>query len=261
MGGATVEIISIGNELLMGRTVNTNASWLADRITRLGGVVRRILVVGDEVDEVASSIREACSRRADVVITTGGLGTTPDDRTMEGVARALGVGLELNQEALEMLRGKVGRRAEEPHVRKMAYLPQGARPLSNPVGAAPGALARLGQTLIVALPGVPGEMRAMFELHVEPVIRERARGAYYEEEVALEGVYEADLAPLIEEALREHPQTYVKTHPRLEGGRSVIRVHVAKWAASAEVAREEVEEVVKWLVSQAEARGARLARG
>lgn len=256
-----VELISIGNELLIGRTVNTNASWLADRVTRLGGVVRRIVVVGDDVDEIASSIREACSRRADVVITTGGLGTTPDDRTMEGLAKALGAGLELNPEALGMLRGKVGRRAEEPHVRKMACLPRGARPLSNPVGAAPGALAQLGQTLIVALPGVPEEMKAMFELHVEPVIREGAGGAYCEEEVVLEGVYEADLAPLIEEALRRYPKAYVKTHPRLEAGRSIVRVHVARRAASIEEARREVEEVARWLTSKAEERGAKLVRG
>ncbi|MCX8204844.1 MAG: molybdopterin-binding protein [Candidatus Nezhaarchaeota archaeon] len=255
-----VEIISIGNELLMGRTVNTNAAWLADRVTRLGGVVRRVTVVGDDVDEIASSIREAASRRAELIVTTGGLGTTPDDKTMEGLAKALGAELELNGEAFEMLKEKVGGRAEEPHVKKMAYLPRGAKPLSNPIGAAPGALTQLGSITVVALPGVPMEMKALFELHVEPLIKGRAPRAFYEVEATLEEVYEADLAPVIEEALRRHPQVYVKTHPRLEGGRSIVQVHVARRGASANEVKAEVEEVLSWLIVQAKARGAKLTR-
>ncbi len=255
-----VELVSIGNELLIGRTVNTNASWLADRVTRLGGVVRRIVVVGDDLDEIASALREAAGRRAELVVTTGGLGPTPDDRTMEGVARALGVEVELSEEAFKMLEERVGRHVEAPHVKKMAYLPRGARPLYNPVGAAPVALVELGSTIIAALPGVPAEMKAMFELHVEPLIKQRAREAFYEAEAVVKGVYEATLAPFIEEAMRSHPEVYVKSHPRLEGGESIIQLHVARRAASLDEARAEVEEVLKWLIQQAELRGGRAQR-
>jgi molybdenum cofactor synthesis domain-containing protein len=253
-----VELISIGRELLIGRTVNTNASWLADRVTRMGGVVRRIVAVDDDLDEIASSIKEAASRGAELVVTTGGLGTTPDDKTMEGVAKALGVELELNVDALGMLEERVGRRVEEPHVRKMAYLPRGAKPLYNPVGAAPGALVGLGSTLIAVLPGVPAEMKGMFELHVEPLLRGVVKEAFYDVEATVRGVYEAALAPILEEAARRHPKAYVKSHPRLEGGESVIKLHVACRAARVEEARAEAEEVLRWLLQQAERCGGRV---
>jgi len=255
-----VELVSIGNELLIGRTVNTNASWLADRVTRLGGVVKRITVVGDNLDEISSSLREASSRGAELVITTGGLGPTPDDMTMEGVARALGVETELNQEALRMLEERVGRHVEAPQVKKMAYLPRGAKPLYNPVGAAPGAMVKLGSTLITVLPGVPAEMKAMFEVHVEPLLRERVKEAFYQAEATITGIYEATLAPYIEEAMRRYPKVYIKSHPRLEEGLSVIQLHVACRAANLNEAKAMVEGALNWLLEQAKARGANVDR-
>ncbi len=251
-----VEVLSIGNELLMGKTVNTNASWIADRVTRLGGLIRRITVIGDDLDEIASALKEAALRGAKLIITTGGLGPTHDDKTMEGIARALNVPLELNEEALRMLEAKV--RVRAPQVRKMAYLPRGAEPLQNPVGAAPGALVKLGEASIVALPGVPSEMKAMFELHVEPLIKEGVEEAFYEAEATLIGIYEADLAPIMEEVLKRDPTLYIKSHPKLEGGVSIIKLHVACRSLNLEKGKRKVEEALKHILGIAKAKGARV---
>ncbi|RLG55323.1 MAG: competence damage-inducible protein A, partial [Thermoproteota archaeon] len=100
------EIITVGNELLDGTVVNTNAAWLAKRISELGFVVRRYTAVGDDIGEIASAIREAIKRGADWIVLSGGLGPTFDDKTLEAVAYALGRKLELNSEALDMVRRK-----------------------------------------------------------------------------------------------------------------------------------------------------------
>ena len=98
-------IISVGNELLIGRVVNTNAAWLAAKLTYLGYAVRRIVVVPDEENEIVEAFRDAMER-SDVVISTGGLGPTPDDITNLAFCKALGVEAEVNEEALRMVREK-----------------------------------------------------------------------------------------------------------------------------------------------------------
>ena len=95
-----VEIISVGNELLIGKIVNTNSYWIAKRVTTLGMKVRRITTVGDDVEEISNAIQEALQRRPRFIITTGGLGPTFDDKTLEGIARGLGRGLRVHEQAL-----------------------------------------------------------------------------------------------------------------------------------------------------------------
>ncbi|MEM2609951.1 MAG: molybdopterin-binding protein, partial [Candidatus Bathyarchaeia archaeon] len=167
-----MEIICVGNELLIGKTLNTNAQWLAKRATSLGVTLKRITVVGDDVDEIACAVREALGRKPRFIITTGGLGPTFDDKTLEGIAKAINRRLELNEKALEMVRKKYEEYAKArkinaiemtAHRIKMAQLPEGAEPLPNPVGTAPGVLVRIGGTDLIALPGVPSEMEAIFD--------------------------------------------------------------------------------------------------
>ncbi|MCK4474444.1 competence damage-inducible protein A, partial [Candidatus Bathyarchaeota archaeon] len=144
-----MEIICVGNELLIGKTLNTNAHWLAKRITSLGSSVKRITVVGDEVNEIAKAVREALQRKPRFIITVGGLGPTFDDKTLEGVAEALKGELEVDEKALEMVKekyetyfreGRMERAELTPPRVKMARLPKGAKPLPNPVGTAPGVM-------------------------------------------------------------------------------------------------------------------------
>ncbi|MEM2912378.1 MAG: molybdopterin-binding protein, partial [Candidatus Bathyarchaeia archaeon] len=101
-----IEIVCVGNELLIGKTLNTNAQWLAKRITTMGLNVKRIITIGDDTDEISQALKECLKRKPAFIITTGGLGPTFDDKTLEGIAKALNRKLETNQQALKMVEKK-----------------------------------------------------------------------------------------------------------------------------------------------------------
>jgi len=240
-----IEIINTGNELLDGRVLNTNARWIARSCSRMGLRVRRITVVGDDVGDISAALREALGRRPSLVIITGGLGPTPDDLTARAIAEALGRELVLNEEALEMVRRAYGGEELTPARRKMALLPEGARPLENPIGAAPGIYVQHEGVKMIALPGVPNEMEAMFKAHVEPLLAELAKGLYrFEARFLAFGVRESDIADLLEEISEKHPDVYVKTHPRVEDGRYYLEIYVSTVASSAQEARGRMELVI-----------------
>jgi len=167
-----VEIVSIGNELLIGKTLNTNANWLAKRITSLGLNVNRITVIGDEVDGIAKALKEVLTRNPKYVITTGGLGPTFDNKTFEGIAKAFDSTLKVDKKAIEMIRDKYTKYAREmgrgkfelTSARvKMAKIPECSEPLPNPIGTAPAIKICQCGLSVFALPGVPSEMKAIFE--------------------------------------------------------------------------------------------------
>ena len=153
---ATASIVTIGNELVSGDTVNTNGSWLAARLEALGVDVLLIASLPDEEERVAALVR-AQAAEADVVLVTGGLGGTPDDVTREAIAAAFGVPQEEQPEVAERLRARF--RGDPDYVTRWAQLPAGSRALENPLGGAPGFV--IGNVYV--LPGLPSEMEAMFE--------------------------------------------------------------------------------------------------
>ncbi len=170
--GTPTEIVAVGRELLTGHTVDTNSAWLAARLPALGGRVTRIVVVDDDPAEIVREITGARERGGALVITTGGLGPTFDDRTLVGVAAVLGVALVEHSAALAFVEqryrelaeaGAVADGALSPPRRKMAALPEGAQPIDNPVGSAPGVFACDAHLAILSLPGVPAEMHALFD--------------------------------------------------------------------------------------------------
>lgn len=168
------EIISIGTELLLGEIVDTNAAWLAQQLAATGVDVFYRTTVGDNVGRIASTVEIAMSR-ADVVITTGGLGPTVDDVTREGIAQAVGASLVLNHALVEQIRerfAKWGRTMSDNNVRQ-AYIPQGATPVENPVGTAPCFIVEHQGHSIFVLPGVPREMKHLAETRVLPWLREK----------------------------------------------------------------------------------------
>lgn len=169
------EIISIGTELLLGEIIDTNAAWLAQQLAAIGVDVYFRTTVGDNVGRIAAAIQIGM-QRADVIITTGGLGPTVDDMTREGIANAVGAPLELNHELVEQIRArfaKWGRTMSENNV-KQAYIPQGATPVENPVGTAPCFIVEHEGHSIFVLPGVPREMKHLTETRVLPWLREKA---------------------------------------------------------------------------------------
>ncbi|MCW4002118.1 MAG: nicotinamide mononucleotide deamidase-related protein [Candidatus Bathyarchaeota archaeon] len=262
------EIITVGNELLIGKTLNTNAHWLAKRITSLGGKVARIVVVGDDVNEIALSVDEAMQRKNRFIITVGGLGPTFDDKTLEGLAGALECELEINDEALKMIKekyreyveeGKMERAEMTPPRVKMAKLPKGARPLFNPVGTAPGVAIQRKGTTVVALPGVPSEMKAIFDNSVAPRLKQVAGDVtFFETSMEARKVIESEMAPLIDLVMHDNPYVYIKSHPKGAERISRIEFHFSATAKNSGIARRRVTKAFVQLSELIEGKGGKI---
>lgn len=167
------EIIAIGTELLLGEIQDTNTRFLARELRNVGVDLYRASMVGDNVDRIAQSIREALSR-ADIVITTGGLGPTVDDPTRAAVAKAVSVDLVFLPEAWSQIEDRFKRydRVPTENNRRQAYIPAGAILVANPVGTAPAFIYEFGQKSIISVPGVPREMEYLLEHAVLPYLQE-----------------------------------------------------------------------------------------
>lgn len=233
MEQVTVEIIAVGNELLLGDVLDTNSNWLCRRLTGLGAIVRQVSQIPDDEEAIAEALRMALARGTRLVILSGGLGPTEDDRTLQGVARALGLEVHLDPLALEWVEAKYQELARlgyiahaeiTPSRAKMAYLPMGAQPLANGVGAAPGVLLELGSRegrkgtapqAVVCLPGVPDELKDIFQGSLAPFL-ERLLGHsdYQEWKATLACGDESLLAPLLRDVSKAHPSVYVKSRAR-----------------------------------------------
>ncbi|MCK5942614.1 MAG: CinA family nicotinamide mononucleotide deamidase-related protein, partial [Planctomycetes bacterium] len=166
------EVVAIGDELLHGGLLDTNSKYLAQELERLGAVVRRITVVGDEPAQLRAVLDEAC-RRADVVLATGGLGPTLDDRTRDVVAALLGEPLRFDEASWQQILQWFARfqRPVPDSNRRQAELPGSAEPLRNTVGTAPGFAARVHGAWLFAMPGVPREMKVMLRDEVLPRVQ------------------------------------------------------------------------------------------
>ncbi len=153
-------ILTVGDELLAGRTINTNAAWLGDELGRHGYNVVRAETIPDDEEEIARTICRLADA-ADLVVVTGGLGPTQDDLTREGLARAAGVALREDRGLLTQIAERTQHRAQERNAR-MALVPVGGAAFENPVGTAPGLRLTVAGTPVYALPGPPAELRAVF---------------------------------------------------------------------------------------------------
>ena len=165
------EIVSVGTELLMGQIVNTDAQFLARRLAALGITMYRQSTVGDNPGRVKEAVREALSR-ADLVITTGGLGPTEDDLTKEMVAEALGLPMVRHDEVVEGIRRYFESTGREmtPNNLRQADFPEGARLMPNRKGTAPGCIAEKDGKRVAVLPGPPHELIDMYEQQLEPYL-------------------------------------------------------------------------------------------
>jgi len=167
-------IVTIGNEILTGHTVNTNAAYIADRLLTIGAGVVSCHTVGDEIGVIVRALKAAI-KEADVILATGGLGATADDLTREATAKFLGVKLRLKKDLLRKIEYRFKKRNLKmpDNNRRQGYLPQGAKAIENCVGSAPGFKVSFEGKSIYVMPGVPGEMKAMFERRVLPEIKKR----------------------------------------------------------------------------------------
>jgi nicotinamide-nucleotide amidase len=168
------EIIAIGTELLLGEIQDTNTRYLAKTLKDEGIDLYRASMVGDNADRIAQAIREAMTR-AEIIITTGGLGPTVDDPTRLAVARAVNVDVEFHPELWDQIQARFQRlnRPATQNNQKQAYLPHGALAIENAVGTAPAFVVDTGANIIISLPGVPREMEYLIHNKVLPYLRDR----------------------------------------------------------------------------------------
>jgi molybdenum cofactor synthesis domain-containing protein len=232
-----VEIICIGNELLIGKIQDTNAFWLGAQITALGANVKRITVIQDIIPEIAKTINEAIARIPNFIITTGGLGPTFDDKTFQGVAVALNQKLVVKPEALEMVKARMIEYFKKhqlpldlemtPPRIKMATFPENTEPVVNPIGTAPGLQVRVECTTLFSLPGVPREMEAIFTQTIAPAIKAAVGdGGFCQRSLFVEGIGESRLAPLIDKVMADNAGVYVKSHPLVSPDKPHVELHM-----------------------------------
>lgn len=201
-------LVAVGNELLYGETVDTNAAWLARALAALGIPVVHKQTVGDIPEEIRRAVRGAMER-ADLVVVCGGLGPTPDDLTKAAVAELLGLELVLDEELLERLRERFRARGyvKLPSTnRSQAEVPAGATVLRNDHGTAPGLLLEADGRAVVLLPGVPREMRGIYEGDLLAALKARFAGRLvpiHHRMIHTTSVPESRLSELVEPALPE----------------------------------------------------------
>ena len=189
-----IEIITVGNEILSGRTVDTNFAFLARALEAASVQVGWHTAVGDQSDRIAEALHAALGR-ADAVVMTGGLGPTPDDLTRKAVATALGRPLRLDEQVVESIRARARtlRRTLPASVETQALIPIGAQLWPNRLGTAPGILILEDQKPVMLLPGVPQEMEALAEEHLVPYLRKRSRRVVETFTLRTSGVFESAL--------------------------------------------------------------------
>ena len=166
------EIVTIGTELLLGQIVDTNAAYIAERLHQIGVEVIYKSTVGDNPDRMRSVLNRALER-ADVVITSGGIGPTEDDLTREIAAEITGRQLVFHEDLLEQIRQIFKGRGLpfKDNNRRQAYIPEGAIPIENPQGTAPGYIIESERGILLSLPGVPGEMKFLMQQTVLPYLK------------------------------------------------------------------------------------------
>jgi nicotinamide-nucleotide amidase len=211
----TASIVSIGNELLSGDTVNTNAAWLAQQLEELGVSVTMMAVLPDDIERIAEFVRSEAPR-ADFMIVTGGLGGTPDDVTREALAAAFEAPQSEVVDLAERLRARF--RSDPEYAARWAQLPTGARPLDNPLGGAPGFVVQN----VYVLPGLPAEMKAMFETVVDELRTERPISSWrrtYE-------TTEARIVTVLEAMGDRYPGVLVGSYPKFHSEGATVEVVV-----------------------------------
>ena len=253
-----IEIICIGNELLIGKIKDTNAHYLAKQATLLGANVKRVTVVQDIIPEIANAICEAIARKPKFIITTGGLGPTFDDKTLQGLGKAIGQKLEVNPEALETVKQKCVDYAQKrglptyieltpPRV-KMATLPKETKPVNNPIGTAPGVRFDVQETVLFVLPGVPIEMEAIFSETIAPIIRQNVGDKVFcERSIFADNIFESRLAPLIDRVMSDNLGVYIKSHPIRSEDKPHMELHLTITASKEQNPEEKLLKVAKEL--------------
>lgn len=196
-------IVSVGNEILSGDITNTNATYIARRLTERGHKIVRMIVVPDEVDEIADEVRRGLNISR-FVIVTGGLGATHDDVTTEGIARALNRRLILYEDVYSKLKERFPN-ASDVALKKVCTFPENSEVIENDVGVAPGYIVNS----VLVMPGVPAEMEDVFE----KVLPRFGESGYYEETVRV-GLRESEMLKELNTVVKEFEDVQIGSYPK-----------------------------------------------
>ena len=238
-------IVSIGNELLNGQTVDTNAAYLSRRLLAINIPVTGIYTTADDLDFIVRALKLACED-GDLVMVTGGLGPTDDDVTRQGLAKFLQVPLQFSEELLQKIEDFFTKRNLQmpPNNKTQAYIPAGTKILENRLGTAAGIMAKAGEKLIFVMPGVPVEMKQMFEESVLPQLKKSAAGqTVVVHMLKCFGTGESNVAQMLGDIM--HRGRNPQINCTVEYG--VITLHIVATADNKETAERMVEKDEKFL--------------
>ncbi|MFP3951190.1 MAG: competence/damage-inducible protein A [Candidatus Bathyarchaeia archaeon] len=245
------ELIITGDEILFGRILDTNSNWIAKRLVELGATLRRVTVVGDDLTDIGLSLKEALRRENDVIIFTGGLGPSSDDLTVQALSRTLNREIELDPDTVEKINEVYRRRGIEDSDRglRMARILEGADPIRNPVGFSVGMRLVERGRWIFTLPGIPEEMKSMFDHSIAPVIEDYGAGRLVARTVVVRMVWK-DFFPLYREMQDDFKQIYIKnaaTPPQEEERHKVhgIKVDIVVRGETREEADQVMDEFLE----------------
>jgi nicotinamide-nucleotide amidase len=241
MVSVKAEIIAVGSELLTPFRLDTNSLFLTDELNRLGIAVIRKTVVGDDREEMRSAFQEALAR-ADLVVSSGGLGPTEDDLTREVVAELLGRRLVRNDRILERIRARFRSFGREmpPINERQALVPEGALPLENANGTAPGLWLETDAHIVVLFPGPPAELQPMFSAYVRPMLEQRAgRRRIFDRVLRVAGMPESDVDQRVAPIYR----SYRDVETTILAAPGEIELHFRVWSEDARAAEKLLDEI------------------
>ncbi len=254
------EIILTGNELLLGKITDTNGKWIIDHLLPYGVRISQITIIPDDLLIIKKTIQEALARNPDYIFTSGGLGPTFDDITLEGIALGLNIPVKLedNLIAKDMMikrfkRAYPNRSYEKvieknPYLLKMIHLPIGTKPLYNSAGTAPGVYfppeITNKKTIIVSFPGIPNELETLFTDHIIPEIKEKMiSSSFVQCGFFFQNIGESMFTQKIYEIKDNYPDIWLKTHPRKsKENQWVIELHITSFSEDPQI-KDQMKEV------------------
>jgi molybdenum cofactor synthesis domain-containing protein len=253
-----VGILTIGNEVLDGLVLDTNSNWIELRISALGAETKRLVSVRDTIREIGSAL-DFLKKSCDVIITSGGLGPTHDDMTLKAIALNLGRALVEDPKAAEIVKRQYRMLYEKGIVqtpdytesrRKMAVIPEKSIPLDNTVGGAPGIRIDEENATIFCLPGVPKELKSIFDSSVMKWFEKTCKTKYYEKVMEFPERDESVFAPYIDHAMKAFPKVYIKSMPKTYGSSNVLRVWISARGDNLTKLQEDVSGAIEFLCKE-----------
>ncbi len=213
-GSVNVEIIATGDELIYGRILDTNSNWIAKRVAEMGARLRRVTMIGDEPELIGSTLLNALKRDAHFIVITGGLGPSEDDLTVDSIGMALDQETVIDEEGAAKIEATYRKRGitEQSSIdrgRRMARILEESQPMQNPVGFAVGMKIDIGGKTVCTLPGVPSEMKGMFDAHVAPMIMSQTNTVFVARAFNVSMVWK-DFFPLYRRMQVDYPDIYIK---------------------------------------------------